>query len=73
MWVWLNEALVVDGAVLENYFDREGGLPARGPIQLQTHGGEIRWRNIYVTDLSPPPMCGTPQASRWWGLGALFL
>jgi hypothetical protein len=26
-------------------------LPARGPIMLQTHGGEIRWRNIFVRDI----------------------
>ncbi len=47
-WVWLNDQLVVDGAVMENYWDREKPLAAKGPIMLQTHGGEIRWRNIYV-------------------------
>ena len=44
MWVQLNDKLVVDGAVMENYWDRMQPLPARGPIMLQTHGGEIRWR-----------------------------
>ena len=24
-----------------------------GPIQLQTHGGEIRWRNIFVREIPP--------------------
>jgi len=24
----------------------------RGPIQLQTHGSEIRWRNVYVREIS---------------------
>ena len=24
---------------------------SRGPIQLQTHGGEIRWRNIFVREI----------------------
>jgi hypothetical protein len=54
-WVWLNNQLVVDGAILENYFDktRAQPIPARGPIQLQTHGGEIRWRNVYVRDIAP--------------------
>lgn len=51
-WVWLNEKLVVDGAVMENYWDRSKPLPAKGPIQLQTHGGEIRWRNLFVHDIS---------------------
>ena len=50
-WVWLNTKLVVDGAVMENYWDRTQSLPARGPIMLQTHGGEIRWRNLFVRDI----------------------
>jgi hypothetical protein len=50
-WVWLNDQLVVDGAVMENYWDRTKPLPARGPIMLQTHGGEIRWRNLFVREI----------------------
>ena len=50
-WVWLNDKLVVDGAVMENYVDRSKPLPATGPIMLQTHGGEIRWRNIFVREI----------------------
>ena len=50
-WVWLNDQLVVDGAVMENYEKRDQPLPARGPILLQTHGGEIRWRNIFIKTL----------------------
>ncbi|MFM9961440.1 MAG: family 16 glycoside hydrolase [Planctomycetaceae bacterium] len=50
-WVWLNEQLVVDDAVMQNYANRSQPLPARGPIHLQTHGGEIRWRNIFVRDI----------------------
>ncbi len=50
-WVWLNDKLVVDGAVMENYWDRKTPLPATGPIMLQTHGGEIRWRNIFVREI----------------------
>lgn len=49
--VWLNEKLVVDHALLENYYDRKKPVPARGPIQLQTHGGEIRWRNIFIREI----------------------
>jgi len=50
-WVWLNDQLVVDGAVMENFWDRQQPLPATGPIMLQTHGGEIRWRNIFVRQI----------------------
>ncbi len=57
--VWLNDKLVVDNAILENYFRPkqvpvEGPIqpiPPEGPIQLQTHGGEIRWRNIYLREI----------------------
>jgi outer membrane protein assembly factor BamB len=49
--VWLNEQLVVDHAVMENFWDRSRPLFATGPIQLQTHGGEIRWRNLFVREI----------------------
>lgn len=49
--VWLNESLVVDHAIMENYYDRTLPVPPRGPIQLQTHGGEIRWRNIFIREI----------------------
>ncbi len=50
-WVWLNDKVVVDGAVMENYWDRTKPLPAKGPIMLQTHGGEIRWKNLFVREI----------------------
>lgn len=49
--VWLNGKLVVDHAIMENYYDRKTPVPSRGPIQLQTHGGEIRWRNIFIREI----------------------
>jgi hypothetical protein len=49
--VHLNDQLVVDHARLENYFDRRKPIPVAGPIQLQTHGGEIRWRNVFIRKL----------------------
>lgn len=50
-WVTLNNRVVVDGAIMENFWDRSKPLPARGPILLQTHGGMIRWRNIFVREI----------------------
>jgi len=55
--VWLNNKPVVDHAILENYYDQKLLAPQRrpilpsGPIQLQTHGGEIRWRNVFVREI----------------------
>lgn len=51
VWVWLNDQQTVDGAVMENYYDRKLPLPPRGPIQLQTHGGEISWRNVFIREI----------------------
>jgi hypothetical protein len=50
--VWFNGNLVVDNAILENYFDRKLPIPPVGPIQLQTHGGEIRWRDLAIREIA---------------------
>lgn len=51
-WIWLNDHLVVDGVIMANYFTkRKTPLPARGFIHLQTHGGEMRWRNIFIREI----------------------
>ena len=37
---------------MENFWDPQGSrCSARGPIQLQTHGGEIRWRNVFIREI----------------------
>ncbi|MBL9200566.1 MAG: DUF1080 domain-containing protein [Opitutaceae bacterium] len=51
VWVTLNTRLVVEGAPMENFWEKGKPFPARGPFMLQTHGGEIRWRGIYVRDI----------------------
>jgi hypothetical protein len=49
--VWLNEQPVVSHAIMENYFHRDQPLYPAGPVQLQTHGGPISWRNIYIREI----------------------
>lgn len=51
VWVWFNDQLTVDGQVLDNYFDRKKKILPTGPIELQTHGSEMHFRNIYVKEL----------------------
>ena len=57
--VVLNDKLVVDKPPLNNFWDRGTPIEKRkplikkGPIQLQPHGGEISWRNIYLKELTP--------------------
>lgn len=63
-WIWLNGQLVVDGAVMENFWDRAQPLPARGPIMLQTHGGEIRWRNVWVRELGATEVASLSAGGR---------
>lgn len=55
--VWYNDKHVVDHALMENYYDRSTPIPDKGPIQLQTHGGEISWRNVFVREI------GTEEAN----------
>src|SRR5216117_1863705 len=50
--VHLNDKLVVDNATMENFWDYSKPLFRTGPIQLQTHGGEIRWRNIFLREVA---------------------
>ena len=55
--IWLNGKLIVEHARLNNFWDRKNPLGKqkpvirRGPIELQTHGGEIRWRNIFIREI----------------------
>ncbi len=77
--VTLNGEVVVNNAVLENFFanrkagylaygkkDEQGNAAekppagwmndpvyAKGPIQLQTHGSEIRWKNVFIREIGP--------------------
>ena len=51
VWVWLNGEATVDGHKLDNYFDRSRPLLPTGAIELQTHGTEVRFRNIFIREL----------------------
>ncbi len=50
--VWLNDKCVVKNERLANYFAKGEPLYAKGPIQLQTHGAEIRWRNLKLKEFA---------------------
>ncbi len=76
--VWLNEKLVVDHAILENYYDKrkpvDQRLPIlpRGPIELQTHGGEIRWRNLFVREIGSDEACKILASHGQQGFESIF-
>jgi HEAT repeat protein len=49
--VYLNEQLVVDNVVLENYWERDKPIYASGPIELQAHNNPLYFRNIFIREL----------------------
>ena len=49
--VWLNDKLVVDNVILENYWDRGQPIYATGQIELQNHGNTLYFKNVYVKEL----------------------
>ena len=68
----LNGKRVVDHATMENFWDRAQPLLARGPIQLQTHGGEIRWCNLAIRELSADEANRTLAAGGAEGFRPIF-
>ena len=49
--VKLNDKKVVDNVIMENYYKPEIPIYATGPIYLQTHGSETRFRNVFVREI----------------------
>lgn len=50
--VYLNGELVVDKVPLENYWDRSRPIFPTGPIELQAHGTNLAFRDIYVREIN---------------------
>jgi hypothetical protein len=57
--IWLNGQQTVDNQVMDNYFNRAAPILARGPIELQTHGSEMRFRNIFIKEMAAAPAPST--------------
>ncbi|PWD97853.1 family 16 glycoside hydrolase [Marinilabilia rubra] len=49
--VYLNGQLVVDNVVMENYWDRSMPIFPEGPVELQAHGTNLAFRDIYVKEI----------------------
>ncbi len=47
----LNDILVVDNVVLENYWERDKPIYPTGQIELQNHGNSLYFKNIYIKEL----------------------
>jgi hypothetical protein len=70
--VTLNDKLVVDFARLENFWKKKQPLMKKGPIQLQTHGGEIRWRNVFIREIPSEEANALLRKHHAQGFNAVF-
>ena len=49
--VYLNDRMVVDNTVLENYWERDKPIYPSGQIELQAHGNPLYFKNIYIREI----------------------
>ncbi len=53
--VYLNDRMVVDNTVLENYWERDKPIYPVGQLELQAHGNVLYFRNVYVREIPRDP------------------
>lgn len=49
--VFLNDELVAHAVTLENYWERNKSIYPTGQIELQHHGNELQFRNVFVREI----------------------
>ena len=49
--IYLNNELVVHNVTLENYWERDKPIYPTGQIELQHHGDELWFKNVYIREL----------------------
>lgn len=54
MHVFLNGELVVNDVTLENYWDRKQPIFPAGQIELQNHGDQLWFKNVYIREIPAP-------------------
>ncbi len=69
--VYLNGELVVDNVPLENYWDRTQSIFPTGPIELQAHGTDLAFRDIYVREIKTDEI-GLTEEEKSTGFVSLF-
>jgi hypothetical protein len=52
--VYLNDELVVDQVMMENYWERDKPIYPTGAIELQHHGDTLYFKNIYIREIKRP-------------------
>jgi len=69
--VYLNGQLVVDNVIMENYWDRSIPIFKTGAIELQAHGSNLGFRDIYIREIITPEY-ELPEEDKNEGFVALF-
>jgi HEAT repeat protein len=69
--VYLNGELVVDNVRMDNYWDRSIPIFEEGTIELQAHGNELAFRDIYVKEINTDEI-GLTEEEKAEGFVSLF-
>ena len=72
VWVWLNGELVVDNVTLENYWDRNQSIFPTEQIELQAHGSQVWYRDIYIKELARKEVYTLSDVEKKEGFEMLF-
>jgi len=59
--VWLNGEIVTDNVTLENYWNRALPIFEKGPVELQAHGTDLAFRDIWIREISSSEYKLTPE------------
>ncbi|MCB9208605.1 MAG: DUF1080 domain-containing protein [Ignavibacteriales bacterium] len=69
--IYLNGELVVDNIPMDNYWDYEQPIFNSEAIELQAHGNELAFRNIYVKEINTKEI-GLTEEEKEEGFVSLF-
>lgn len=72
VWVWLNGELVVDDVTLENYWDRNQSIFPKEQIELQAHGSQVWYRDVFIKEIPRKEIYSLSDHERNDGFEVLF-
>ncbi len=49
--IYLNDVLVVENVAMENYWERDKPIYPVGQIELQSHGSQLYFRNVFIREI----------------------
>ncbi|WP_134088675.1 DUF1080 domain-containing protein [Olivibacter sp. XZL3] len=70
--VYLNGQLVTDQVTLENYWDRSQPIFAKEQIELQAHGTEVAYRDVYIKEIPRKEIFNLSKEEKEAGFQVLF-